>query len=186
MGVAMDGVLTRVVGQVDVGMQPRPFVTPERMAARYRPAEDAEPSRPKPMQRDVLVRLFADGVLHHRQVAAGQEISRVYAVITAAVGARVIATYGERLPGGTGEDFPPSLRAAYVDRYKPWREWAGAIAATPARSLADLTLLICVDGLTPRQLRPVVGLHEQTIKRRLQVSLHQYCRIAGWLVNDRA
>lgn len=163
------------------------YVTPERMAAPHRPVEAAERApRPKPMQRDVLVGLFADGVLHRRQVHAGQEIARVYALITAGVGARVTATYGERVPGGESEDLPPSVRAAYSDRYKPWREWAGAIAVTPARSLADLTLQVCVDGLTPRQLRPLVGLHDQTIKRRLQVSLHHYCRIAGWLVNDRA
>jgi hypothetical protein len=181
------------VRQIVLEDLPRPYVTPEAVAARFRPVEvdeaavDPQPrSQPRPLMRDVLVRLFADGVIHRRQLDAGQEIERVYRAITASVSPRVTAAYGERIArGGDGEDLPVSLRLAYSTRYVPWRTWAGGVAVTPARSLADLTMLVCVDGYTPRQLRPRLGLHEQTLKRRLQVSLHEYCRIAGWLVNDR-
>lgn len=181
------------VRQIVLEDMPRPYVTPEAVAARFRPVEVEEAAaspQPRPHLRalrgDVLVRLFADGVIHRRQLDAGQEIERVYRAITASVSPRVTAAYGERMAKGSdGDDLPVSLKVAYSSRYVPWRTWAGAIAATPAKSLADLTMLVCVDGCTPHQVAMLIGVHHATVKRRLQISLHEYCKIAGWLVNDR-
>lgn len=134
------------------------------------------------MQRCPLVLLGLGGVLPPWSVRAGQEVMTVYRLITSAPGGRVTAGYGERLdPGAVGDDLAPTLRAAYADRYAPWRAWAGAVAVTPARSLADLTLMVCVEELGLWQVRQRIGLHDTTVKRRLQDSLHWYACTAGWV-----
>lgn len=181
------------VRQIVLEDLPRPYVTPEAVASRFRPVAteeapqpgpvDEEAARPKPMMRDALVRLFAAGIIHRRQLDAGQEIERVYRAITASVSPRVTAAYGERLAKGSDSDeLPVSLRVAYSTRYVPWRTWAGAMAVTPAKSLADLTMLICVDGAGLWQAGQAIGLHDTTVKRRLQISLHWYAVNAGWVV----
>lgn len=175
------------VRQIVLEDLPAPYITPESVAARYRPAEapDASPEpeapRRRPLQRDPLVLLENEGVITRKQLDAGREILRVFTAITAAVAPRIVAAYGERVAKGIGEDLPVHLRLAYANRYAPWRDWAGAQAATPRSSLADLTLLVCVDGLGPRQVADRLRMDHRSVKRRLQASLHEYCRLAGWL-----
>jgi hypothetical protein len=170
--------------------QPRPFVTSEGMAAPFRPVADAVPPSPAPRQlrRNALVWLHADGILHRHQVLAGQEIERVFRLITAGVGASLTARYGRITfdRAAPGDDLPPGLRSAYVDRYAPWRTWAGAVAVTPAKSLADLTILVCVDDRGPRQVAEAMRMDHRTVKRRLQDSLHWYARHAGWVEERNA
>lgn len=181
----MDGMLKRVVGQVVV--EASAYHTPEAMAAPHRPvAEDAPPPRPRPMQRDALLLLLTAGILTPKQVAAGQEIARVYAAFVRGIAARVSAGYGERLDRGAEAELPVALGIASATRYAPWRTWAGGIAVTPRKSLADLTLLVCVDGLGPRQAGEALGMDHRTVKRRLQASLHWYCSNAGWLTEREA
>lgn len=172
-----DGATNRQVIEVSA------WVTPEGMAARYRPtdADGAPPPRQRPLQRDPLVLLFAEGQLKRHHVQAGLEIARVFRAVTLGVSGHTTAGYGERLDRGADAELPEMLRIALVSRYAPWRRWAGEIAATPARSLADLTLLVCVDGLGPRQAADVLRMDHRTVKRRLQVSLHWYALHAGWL-----
>lgn len=166
---------------------PRPYTTPESVAARYRPDAVAQPEedapRRRPLQRDPLVLLAADGCITRKQLEAGQEILRVFHAITAAVAPRV-AAYGERVAQGSGGDLPVHLRLAYCNRYVPWRAWAGAQAATPRHSLADLTLLVCVDALGPRQVADHLRMDQRTAKARLRASLHGYCRLAGWVAPE--
>jgi len=146
-------------------------------------AASPEAARCRPLQRDPLVMLGEDDVLTRRQVDAGQEIATVFQAITSAVAPRVSA-YGERLARGVADDLPVSLRLAYSNRYAPWRDWAGQQSATPRASLADLTLLVCVDGWGCRQVAQRLGMDQRTVKRRLQASLHGYCRLAGWVAPD--
>lgn len=162
----------------------RTYHTPEAIAAQHRPASGGEVpacERPRPLQRSALVHLMAEGVLPAWSVRAGQEIGRVYAAITASVAPRVSANYGERLDKSPDEDLPEALRIACVSRYTPWRQWSGQQAVTPARALSELTLLVCVDGLGPRQAADALRMDQRTVKRRLQASLHWYARHAGWL-----
>jgi hypothetical protein len=166
---------------------PAPYVTPEAIARRYRPAEapeaDAAP-RARPLRRDPLILLEGEGVLTRKQREAGHEILRVFTAITASVAPRIVAAYGERLAAGAGGDLPVHLRLAYCNRYVPWRDWAGRLAATPRASVADLTLLVCVDGFGARQVGDRLRMDQRTVKRRLQESLHGYCRLAGWIAPD--
>lgn len=161
----------------------RAYHTPEAMAAPHRPMAPVEADAPpRLMHRNPLLLLGIDGVLPAWSVRAGQEVARVYRLITSASAARVTAGYGERLDrGDAGEDLAPSLRSAYADRYAPWRSWAGGVAVTPQRSLADLTLMVCVEELGLWQAAQRVGLHRTTVKRRLQASLHWYAANADWL-----
>ncbi len=177
----MDGVLTTVVGEVLV--EGGAYHTPEAMAAPHRPSGVDEVSGPpRPLQRNALLVLGVEGVLPNWSVRAGQEVARVYRLITSASAARVTAGYGERLdPGASSDDLAPSLRSAYADRYSPWRVWAGGVAVTPQRSLADLTLMVCVEELGMWQVGQRIGLHHTTVKRKLQGSLHWYARNADWL-----
>lgn len=154
-------------------------------------AEDhlsAHPQVPRfrPLQRDLLVVLLNDGALHRHQLAAGQEIARVFMAWTAGVGARVSAAYGERTDRSPEPDLPEALRIASSNRYRPWREWAGGVAVNARKSLADLTLLVCVDGMGQRQVADAIGMDQRTVVRRLQVSLHWYARNAGWLAEREA
>jgi hypothetical protein len=169
---------------------PRPFVTTEGMAAPYRPVTDAPPPAPtrRPLRRNALVWLLSEGILHRHQVQAGQEIERIFAVITAGTGASLTARYGRITfdRAASSDDLPPGLRTAYVDRYAPWRSWAGRIAVTPAKSLADLTILVCVDDRGPRQVAEAMRMDHRTVKRRLQDSLHWYARHAGWVEERNA
>jgi hypothetical protein len=188
--------------------QPRPYCTTDREAreavsvahatrmARQagrmaQLAEDHLAARPdvqrfRPLQRCPLVMLLNDGALHRHQLSAGQEIAKVYAAWTAGVGARVSAAYGERTDRSPEPDLPEALRIASTNRYRPWRVWAGAIGVTARKSLADLTLLVCVDGLGPRQVAGALGMDQRTVVRRLQDSLHWYARNAGWLSEREA
>jgi hypothetical protein len=149
---------------------------------------DQHPEAPRlrRLQRDPLVMLFNDGVLHLHQVTAGQEIARVFAIWTQAVGARVSAAYGERTDRSPEPDLPEALRIASTERYRPWRVWAGAVGVNARKSLADLTLLVCVDGLGARQVGDLLSMDQRTVVRRLQESLHWYARNAGWLSDRQA
>jgi hypothetical protein len=176
--------------QIVLEGQPRPFVTTDGMAARFRPAEaaPAQAAARRTLRRNALVWLHSEGILHRHQVLAGQEIERIFAVITAGAGASLTARYGRITfdRAASGDDLPPGLRAAYADRYAPWRAWAGALAATPAKSVADLTILVCVDDLGPRQVAEAMRMDQRTVKRRLQDSLHWYARHAGWVEERNA
>ena len=139
-----------------------------------------EALRCRPLRRDPLVALAEAGALTRRHLEAGREIAAVYQAITAEVAPRV-SRFGERLPGAAGSDLPVRLRLAYTNRYAPWRDWAGAQAATRRASLADMTLMVCVDGYGPRQVADLLRMDQRTVKTRLRESLHGYCRIAGWV-----
>jgi hypothetical protein len=179
------------VRQIVLEDLPAPYITPESVAARYRPADAPEPSvdrapRMRTLSRSVLLRLLADGVITAKQARAGQEIAEVYRAITASVAPRVSAAYGERIGGERDAELPLTLRLALNNRYGPWRSWAGAVAVTPARSLADLTFLVCVDERGLDAAGRLLGVHHTTVKRRLQRSLHWYCANAGWLTEREA
>jgi hypothetical protein len=199
-----DGVMRRIV--LDDG--PQPYCTTDseareavsaahaarmaRQAGRMAQLADdhlaAHPQVPRfrPLQRDPLVMLVNDGVLHRHQLAAGQEIARVFMAWTAGVGARVSAAYGERTDRSPEPDLPEALRIASTNRYRPWREWAGSVAVNARKSLADLTLLVCVDGLGPQQVGDTLRMDRRTVVRRLQISLQWYARNAGWLTDREA
>lgn len=181
--------------------QPEPFCMSDRDAARARQAAQAArqrdraqgrhtraldaaataEARVRPLTRDPLVLMLQRGHLRDEQVRAGQEILRVYTAISAGITAKVTTSYWERVAGGPPqEDWPPALRRAYRERYAPWRDWAGAIGVAGASTLADLTMLVAVDGYGPVQVAGRLGLHHLTTRRLLQRSLWWYALHAGW------
>ncbi|MBR0677231.1 hypothetical protein GXW77_13700 [Roseomonas alkaliterrae] len=172
---------------------PAPYCTPEAVAARYRPepvevAEDEAP-RLRPLRRDPLILLEADGAITTKQREAGQEILRVFTAITAAAAPRGVCGYAERLSRSTSDDLPVSLRLAYTNRYGPWRDWAGREPASRRQrraSLADLTLLVCVDGLGQDQAGLRLGMCRRSVVARLAYSLHHYCLLAGWIAPEKS
>lgn len=163
------------------------WFTPEVMAERFRPAPDPDgddPPRQRPLQRDPLVRLLHDGALTRLEVNAGWEIGRVFRAVVTGLCPGTVAVYGERLRGTAGGDLPAHLRLAYTNRYAPWRDWAGREHASRRQrraSLADLTILACVDALGPEQVAQRLGIHRRTASMRLAWSLHRYCVMAGWV-----
>lgn len=52
--------------------------------------------------------------------------------------------------GGSGSpgEWSPPLQAAYGLRYGSWRDAAGAVSVGHRHTLADLVLLIAVDGMS--------------------------------------
>jgi hypothetical protein len=142
-----------------------------------------EPEAPPPLPRsaDPLLRLLADGRIGRAEYRAGQEIGTVSYLTTLCARGRQVAGYAERTdPGRPGDG------AAFADmeeRFRGWHDWAKAqpaIRRGDSGSLADLTLLLCVDAKTLWALRVRYGADERTILMRIQASLGQYAHLAGW------
>ncbi|MFK4047647.1 hypothetical protein ACI2KH_22135 [Roseomonas mucosa] len=137
------------------------------------------------LRRDIGFLLYDGGKIRIEQFRAIGEIAEVFAAITRSLQPKLSATYGERLPGGCEADLPPMLKAAMVERYAPWREWAGATKAGSRANLADLTLLVAVDNLGMEQVGNRLGMNRRSVLRDLQRSLWQYALIGDWVRESR-
>lgn len=180
---------------LDVGEGPRPYCMTDAEAAGIRARADAaRAAMPLPEGRqateetirrrkgDVMAVLRAEGRLGEKQLDAANEILRVFASITRGVQGRVIASYAERGDkGAPANDLPPTLKAAYVQHYAPWRDWAGRMMVRGASTLGDLTLLFVADNLGPRQVEQTLGIRNGAAVPLLQTSLHGYAAQAGWV-----
>lgn len=191
----MDG-MTVPAGVVDLGDGPAPFCMRDgdaqrigdaarasRAAARDPAAREATAETLLRRKRgDVVALLWADGKLTMPQVDAANEVLRVFSAITGGVAGRVVASYAEREAKGLAtESLPPSLHAAYVERYVPWRAWAGRMMVAGRHTLGDLVLLFVVDNLGPRQVETSLGMRNGTAAGLLQRGLEQYAYGAGWV-----
>ena len=192
------GVVTRPVipGERQGGevrqVELRAFCTSHAVAARI--AEEIAQRRDKlfsaegerRLRRDAAFMLHEAGKIRNEQLRASMEIAAVFAAITRGLQPRVTAAYEERVPSGIREDeLPPGLKTAMIERYAPWREWAGRMPATSRSSLADLTLLVSVDNLGMRQVGSRLGMDQRTVLRHLQQSLWQYALIGSWVRESR-
>ena len=130
---------------------------------------------------DVLVELLEDGKLRPEHVRAGHEIAELFHVEVRSLDAKV-ATYGERLPGGQGGELPPTLRRAYAERYRPWSDEAGRLAANPQHSVRALAIEACAMNRGLRQIADAWCMDQRTVFARLRDTLHSYCTRAGWIV----
>jgi hypothetical protein len=125
-------------------------------------------------------KLFNRGGLGAEQLRAANEISRVFEKITAGLWAR--GADMSRVPGRSlSEDWPASVRRAYVERYSPWRDQASRHLCRHSTTVADLVLLLCVEGLGARQIADRVGMDQRTVLRLVRDSLYRYAEIGGWI-----
>lgn len=136
---------------------------------------------PRALQRNAAVQLHVAGHIRTEQLRAAQEVERMFFISTSGVRGRIAASYAERTSGGqAGDDWSDATRIAYTERFKPWSDWAGR-QVVRGRTYREITLLLCTDNLSPRQMRAQIGLHEVTILRHLQISLLEYAMIGGWV-----
>jgi hypothetical protein len=148
-------------------------------AARGVPA-DTSPTRPR--SADPLVVLLAGGKITRNEFRAGREIAIVSYVTTLPARGRQVGSYAERTDSGQGGEGA----AAMLDmeaRFAEWHGWAKRQPATQRgsrASLADLTLLLCVDGASLWQLRNRMMASCDTVLTRARISLWTYARMAGW------
>ncbi|RVT99086.1 hypothetical protein EOD42_02980 [Rhodovarius crocodyli] len=139
------------------------------------------PPPPRAMQRNAAVQLHMAGHIRTEQLRAAQEVERMFFISTSGVRGRIAASYTERTSGGqAGDDWSDATRIAYTERFKPWSDWAGR-QVVRGRTYREITLMLCTDNLSPRQMRAQIGLHEVTILRHLQISLLEYAMIGGWV-----
>lgn len=188
MGAGMTLIITRrTIEQTGPG----PYCMTDAEAAYAVSRAEAErlaraPSAPEPLPAlprsvDPLVRLLADGRIGRDEFRAGREIGTVSYLTTREARGRQTASYAERTDRGPSHD-----PATYVDmeaRFSAWHGWAKMLPATTrgdAASLADLTLLLCVDGATLWGLRQRYRADERTILCRVRASLGHYASLAGW------
>ena len=190
----MDG-MAMTKRMLDVGEGPQPYcMTDAQVAAIKARSDAARAARPEPEGRsatvetlrrrrgDVVAMLWAEGRLGEKQIDAAQEILRVFASITRGAQGRVVAGYAERGDKATlADDLPPTLKAAYVQHYAPWRDWAGRMMVRGASNLGDLTLLFVADNLGPRQVAQRLGIQYAAAVPLLQKGLHGYAAQAGWV-----
>jgi hypothetical protein len=127
--------------------------------------------------RNVVACYLAAGVLRPEQARAAEEIATHWFAVTRALHARC-GLYAERLPRSPDGDHPAD--APRTARYRAWADWAGAVEATPACSLVDITLDMAVDGLSWHGIRQRRGMGDHRAKREVQRSLWRYALLSGW------
>jgi hypothetical protein len=151
----------------------------EEALLRRPPAEDGE-HRPRNTARDGLARLAEAGDITPQEHRAGREIGLVSYITTQPARGRQVAGYAERTDRGVNAG-----PEAYLDmerRYRAWHDWAKREPVRPRHpaSLADATLLVCVDGWGVTELQRRFGGRISTVLERLRLSLSAYCAKAGW------
>jgi hypothetical protein len=190
----MDG-MAMAARVVDLADGPAPFCMRDGEAERIRAAaRAAREARRDPAaanataetlrrkKGDVVAVLWSEDRLTLHQVSAAEEVLRVFSLITGGLGGRVTGSYAAREDKGwVSEVLPPALHAAYVERYCPWRDWAGRMMVAGAHTVGDLVLLVVVDNLGPRQVERRLGLRHGAGLALLRKGLHQYAAMAGWV-----
>lgn len=144
------------------------------------PPADAVDRRPRNTARDSLARLAEAGDITPQEHRAGREIGVVSYITTLPARGRQVAGYAERTDGGAGGG-----AEAFLDmerRYRDWHDWAKCEPLRPrhAASVADATLLVCVDGWGVTEIARRFGGRVSTALDRLRLSLSVYCLRAGW------
>jgi hypothetical protein len=129
---------------------------------------------------DPLVRLHKLGRLRDEHLRAGWEIRSVWVAITERLWPRVSRLL--RSPAGSEEsDWPPGIKRAYTERYAPWRDETRFYLVKGNHTRADLVFFVAVDGMGVLQTAKRCGLHDRVVHSELQIGLHRYCEIAGWI-----
>lgn len=189
----MDGMLTKVIGQVRVDEGPQPFVTPEAMVTQALGSQarcplqrllDAErQAKRRELLSDRLVALCDGRRITAAEARAGSEIRMVCEWHAGAMQPVARSQFRERL-AASAYDGDGQLWLALIEidhtRFAPWREWASVFPVKPEHSLKDLTLRVVVDGLGIRQVADDLHMHNVRALKLLRRALHRYCAIAGW------
>jgi hypothetical protein len=151
-----------------------------RALLRARPEPDAEVRRPRNTARDSLARLVEAGHITPSEQRAGREIATVSYITTLPARGRQTAGYAERTDGSTASG--PDAWLDMEARFRAWHDWAKRTPATrrSAASVADATLLVCVDGWGAKEIMRRFGCRLETAIERIQTSLSVYCHRAGW------
>lgn len=134
------------------------------------------------LYRDSLQQMEEKGLLGAEQVRAGREIAQIYEMLMS-VGRSGVGAYAEMVTLATGDLIPASFGVAVTTRYLPWKTWAQERYTNPghAKTIFDLTVLVCVDGYGKRQAADHLHMDHRRLMRLLQESLWRYCVIAGWV-----
>lgn len=129
----------------------------------------------------VVDTMWARGKLTSEQRSAANEIAEIFEQFARAGAARV-QEYEPRIRGGTqSTDWRAGLVTAYIQRYQPWRDEAGAICAGAGRTVFDLVIAIARNNYGFRQVACTYGLDQRTVLKRVRESLMRYAEIAGWV-----
>lgn len=193
----MDGMLTKVVGEVRTDEGPRPFVTSEAMVTQALGAEVRSPlqrlldaerqAKRRELLSDRLVALRDGRRITAAEARAGSEIRMVCEWQAGAMQPVARSQFRERL-AASAYDSDGQLWLALIEiehtRFAPWSEWAGAFAVKPERSLKDLTVRVAVDGLGIRQVADDLRMDGRRALALLRRALHRYCLSTGWQAGE--
>jgi len=141
-----------------------------------------------------LLRADRLDVLHERlqitpaELRAGHEIAAIHRW-RAGLGLPGVASQLGAMVDGAGPDAYGDAWLAWIEaehtRYAPWSAWAMAfqVKAAPAAFLADLTLLVAVEGLGLRQVAGRLAMDQRRAHALLRRSLAWYAHHAGWIAS---
>lgn len=164
-------------------------MNPRKPVARGAAIEGPTPETVSKLRYDVLAKLYLDGKLDDVQIAAADEIRKVWEAVGRGLFPR--ARTLDRIPNRSGAvrrrepaDLMTHAEArAWRDRYRPWAdEMSVAILSSVSRvSRLQLTLDIVVDNYGFRQVETWYRLKHGVAAGHLRTALDRYCALAGWI-----
>ncbi|MBR0653428.1 hypothetical protein GXW78_27545 [Roseomonas terrae] len=191
----MDGMLTEVVGQIDLAKGPRPFITPYGLVMQATGGEPPDPHRSvldaerlasrRRLQQDRVVRLAEARRITLAEAWAASDLRDVAEWREGAHAAMARAQFGERQTSGVYEAGEEarwfSLLEAEHTRFIPWLDWAREQSISARRvTLAELTVAVVVHGLGLSQAGRDLRLRKDwNVLDLLRRSLHHYAVLAG-------
>lgn len=138
----------------------------------------ANGSRPRERRTSVIIGMFGSGWLNKAQLQAAGEIEAVFAAITSACGGRTACYAPER--GQSAVELPATLKTAYTERYRPWRDRMGAVGVAASATVADIVLQVVIDNHGCQQIADRYRMSLRRARAVVRDGLAEYVRIAGW------
>lgn len=137
------------------------------------------------LRTDVIGKLYNAGSLKAEQVDAAEEVAQVYEAWGKCFFPRAKGLDGDSHVGtflDPVQRLKPFELNAWRDRYKPWADEMGKRCLGRSRNTyLQLVLDVAVDNHGPRQLDEVYSVKNGSCLEALQIALHRYCEIAGWV-----
>ena len=128
----------------------------------------------------VVAKLWIKGTLSDEHKQAADEIARVYQALVVSLVAKTMR-FGGPVGGTPPQEWAPSLKRAYTERYAPWRDATGGKQLRHGYSLQALVIDVVVENRGVRQVANQIGADQRWVIRQLQEGLYAYCELSGWV-----